>query len=229
LSVDPLSPEYPELTPYQFASNSPIWGSDLDGLEFNQETIETDVGTSTFYTQGAGDVAANAGINIQIYGPSSPQVGYGQGLSRYQAARNHLGYAEGAGGGTIMLEYSFDRYLWGCDCNYEVDNPFFIEGALRDFTKDAQIIKDVGDGKIIGGDDLGYYNEHLINYNYLKSYNWGNHLNKNLGLGSPPSDMYNPHAHHIVFKKGRTFLQQMYSEKSRDILVDFGIDPFYGK
>ena len=34
LSVDPLSPEYPELTPYQFASNRPIDGVDLDGLEF---------------------------------------------------------------------------------------------------------------------------------------------------------------------------------------------------
>ncbi|MBI5373721.1 MAG: hypothetical protein HZA79_16975 [Sphingobacteriales bacterium] len=33
LSVDPLTPKYPELTPYQFASNSPIAGSDLDGLE----------------------------------------------------------------------------------------------------------------------------------------------------------------------------------------------------
>lgn len=33
LSVDPLSPSYPELTPYQFASNTPIQAIDLDGLE----------------------------------------------------------------------------------------------------------------------------------------------------------------------------------------------------
>jgi RHS repeat-associated protein len=33
LSVDPISNEYPELTPYQFASNTPIWAIDLDGLE----------------------------------------------------------------------------------------------------------------------------------------------------------------------------------------------------
>lgn len=33
LSVDPLSAEYPELTPYQFTSNSPIANIDLDGLE----------------------------------------------------------------------------------------------------------------------------------------------------------------------------------------------------
>ena len=33
LSVDPLTKDYPELTPYQFASNTPINSVDLDGLE----------------------------------------------------------------------------------------------------------------------------------------------------------------------------------------------------
>ncbi len=33
LSEDPLEPKYPELTPYQFAGNMPIWAIDLDGLE----------------------------------------------------------------------------------------------------------------------------------------------------------------------------------------------------
>lgn len=33
LSVDPITAKYPELTPYQFASNTPIQASDLDGLE----------------------------------------------------------------------------------------------------------------------------------------------------------------------------------------------------
>jgi len=31
--VDPLTKSYPMLTPYQFASNTPIWAIDLDGLE----------------------------------------------------------------------------------------------------------------------------------------------------------------------------------------------------
>ncbi len=35
LSVDPLTKEYAELTPYQFASNRPIDGIDRDGLEWN--------------------------------------------------------------------------------------------------------------------------------------------------------------------------------------------------
>jgi RHS repeat-associated protein len=33
LSLDPLTKDYPELTPYQFASNTPIWATDLDGKE----------------------------------------------------------------------------------------------------------------------------------------------------------------------------------------------------
>jgi RHS repeat-associated protein len=33
VSVDPLAPEYPYYTPYQFAGNMPVWAIDLDGLE----------------------------------------------------------------------------------------------------------------------------------------------------------------------------------------------------
>ena len=32
-SVDPLTKKYPELTPYQFASNTPIWARELEGAE----------------------------------------------------------------------------------------------------------------------------------------------------------------------------------------------------
>lgn len=40
LSVDPLEEEYPELTPYQFASNRPIDGIDLDGAEWTKAQLE---------------------------------------------------------------------------------------------------------------------------------------------------------------------------------------------
>ncbi|MGQ0829109.1 MAG: hypothetical protein ACT4ON_12030 [Bacteroidota bacterium] len=33
LSYDPIAKDYPELTPYQFGSDNPIWNIDLDGLE----------------------------------------------------------------------------------------------------------------------------------------------------------------------------------------------------
>jgi RHS repeat-associated protein len=38
LSVDPITKDYPELTPYQFASNSTIAAIDLDGLEMHKRT-----------------------------------------------------------------------------------------------------------------------------------------------------------------------------------------------
>lgn len=42
LSVDPLTPKYPELTPYQFASNNPVSFIDEDGLEAAEPPKEGD-------------------------------------------------------------------------------------------------------------------------------------------------------------------------------------------
>jgi RHS repeat-associated protein len=39
-AVDPITTQYPELTPYQFASNSPIWMHELEGLEGMPSTLE---------------------------------------------------------------------------------------------------------------------------------------------------------------------------------------------
>ncbi|MEN7550548.1 leucine-rich repeat domain-containing protein [Rapidithrix thailandica] len=47
LSVDPLTKSYPELTPYQFASNTPIYAIDLDGLEAWVNTKSNNDGSTT--------------------------------------------------------------------------------------------------------------------------------------------------------------------------------------
>ena len=39
LSIDPLSPDYPELTPYQFSSNRPIDFVEIEGLEGSDADI----------------------------------------------------------------------------------------------------------------------------------------------------------------------------------------------
>ncbi|MBL0133410.1 MAG: hypothetical protein IPP79_05000 [Chitinophagaceae bacterium] len=39
LSVDPITKDYPQITPYQYASDRPIDGLDFDGLEFLVQTI----------------------------------------------------------------------------------------------------------------------------------------------------------------------------------------------
>ncbi len=56
LSVDPLTKDYPMLTPYQYASNRPIDGVDLDGLE---------------YTRASGDVAQD---NMPARDQSAPYI-----------------------------------------------------------------------------------------------------------------------------------------------------------
>ncbi|HVU56937.1 MAG TPA: RHS repeat-associated core domain-containing protein [Puia sp.] len=51
LSVDPITSKYPGLTPYQFASNTPVQAIDLDGLEawaVNTRTGQTESGSLDF-------------------------------------------------------------------------------------------------------------------------------------------------------------------------------------
>jgi len=48
-SVDPITKQYPELTPYQFASNRPIDGIDLDGLEYAEYKTLTNAEKSIIF------------------------------------------------------------------------------------------------------------------------------------------------------------------------------------
>lgn len=47
--------------------------------------------------------------------------------------------------------------------------------------------------------------------------------------GVAPSDMPNPHAHHILFKKGLGEAQQMLVREGQDLLRKVGIDPLFGE
>ena len=53
ISVDPLTKKYPELTPYQFASNTPIQAIDLDGLEAFIVHGTTQTKTGVYFTNEA--------------------------------------------------------------------------------------------------------------------------------------------------------------------------------
>ncbi|MFC8560215.1 T7SS effector LXG polymorphic toxin [Peribacillus frigoritolerans] len=72
--------------------------------------------------------------------------------------------------------------------------------------------------------DLGItkqYNEALIKIDF------GKYLR---GLiGDPPTAMINPHAHHILFKKGLGQKQQELVREGQEILRRYGIDPIIGK
>ena len=91
LSVDPLTPEYPMLTPYQFASNRPLDGIDQDGLEWKPVTGAdgnvTDYTWSGFNADGSAVSGTDAGGSVvkngSLYSYSStsiaanPSTGYG--------------------------------------------------------------------------------------------------------------------------------------------------------
>ncbi|MFS0559481.1 hypothetical protein AB1K91_01950 [Terribacillus sp. 179-K 1B1 HS] len=48
-------------------------------------------------------------------------------------------------------------------------------------------------------------------------------------IGDPPSGMIDPHAHHILFKKGLGDAQQKLVQEGQDILRKYGIEPVIGK
>jgi RHS repeat-associated protein len=76
LSVDPLTESYPELTTYQFASNTPIQAIDLDGLEKSGATKGEGVSVMQYQGLGSGLVGGD-GISdsweqwMNSYGDSS--------------------------------------------------------------------------------------------------------------------------------------------------------------
>jgi len=62
LSLDPLTEKYPELTPYQFASNRPIDGIDQDGREHIKQFDQYEVDDNDFLAPL--HALANVGVNF---------------------------------------------------------------------------------------------------------------------------------------------------------------------
>lgn len=59
-------------------------------------------------------------------------------------------------------------------------------------------------------------------------FDWGRYF-RQLGGGEPPPDMEAPHAHHIVFKSGRSAQMREYIGESKAILVKHDIDWLWGR
>jgi RHS repeat-associated protein len=79
LSVDPMTNKYPELTPYQFASNRPIDGIDQDGLEYlgvNNTNIRSTVKNKDgSYTLSIGDQTVKASNIVSYNGNDYYNIG----------------------------------------------------------------------------------------------------------------------------------------------------------
>lgn len=75
LSVDPLSDEYPMLTPYQFASNMPVRYIDLDGLEAGDPMWYVVEGFRQYFDAGVNLFTFN--FELSINSTSSKTTGSG--------------------------------------------------------------------------------------------------------------------------------------------------------
>jgi RHS repeat-associated protein len=93
ISVDPIAKQYPELTPYQFASNTPIQATDLDGLEARIDVTDK--------TKGGKVMAIRIAYAFQIVDQSKrlteaevkQQAGYGAtGADRMWSGTIHVGF-----------------------------------------------------------------------------------------------------------------------------------------
>ncbi|MDQ6755382.1 MAG: hypothetical protein M3004_00445 [Bacteroidota bacterium] len=93
LSVDPLTKEYPELTPYQFASNRTIDGIDLDGAEYST--------SGKYFSSPEGVYRVDTKIKITITN-SSALISNVQTIETYKTSiKNTIAKDQSGGVGTV--------------------------------------------------------------------------------------------------------------------------------
>ena len=76
-----------------------------------------------------------------------------------------------------------------------------------------------------GMGDNGYNGEKGISDSTGK-FNFNKYLKDK--IGDPPTDMVDPHAHHILFKEGHGEAQKALVREGQELLGRYGIDPIYG-
>jgi len=119
LSVDPITADYPELTPYQFAANTPIMAIDLDGLE-------------NFPYLGARDYISGGKAELKVY---TAEDGKNTGVYTFKEHKREY----------RMAEYRTNIVDKGAFNYYHSRNIYFIQ----DKTIINQSDFEVGDGSII--------------------------------------------------------------------------------
>ncbi|MFB7303875.1 hypothetical protein [Heyndrickxia sporothermodurans] len=135
----------------------------------------------------------------------------------YFAAK--LGRGNGVGGGTGN---TVSNYIDDIIVNGKVDAAKMnkLKNAIQNNTFSVDELSEIRKKM----SDLGItkeYDEALIKIDF------GKYLR---GLiGDPPTAMINPHAHHILFKKGLGQKQQELVREGQEILRRYGIDPIIGE
>jgi|GEM_PF-351203 len=148
----------------------------------------------------------------------------------------------------IKNEYCYDAFGNVLDCKEEVHNRITYTGQQFDGITGQYYLRarfynpvigrftqeDVyrGDGLNLyaycGNNPVGYYDPSgYMACNKGDNFNYGNHLENTLNV-KKPSGMIDPHAHHILFKKGHGKAQQNLVQEGQAILRKHNIDPIKG-
>ncbi|RYY48374.1 MAG: hypothetical protein EOO06_10390 [Chitinophagaceae bacterium] len=133
LSVDPLTHEYPELTPYQFAGNMPIQAIDLDGLEPYKTNVPEGESKEDFQHDDEGACGETL-EPITVSGKSNNPLRLPEEqmkLGREYAANHPLGTISAAGPSKPTLEQqaaliSKVSMQPGISIAYHISNDFYI-------------------------------------------------------------------------------------------------------
>jgi muramidase (phage lysozyme) len=166
LSPDPITGKYPELTPYQFASNSPVSGVDRDGLEYyyvNDGTLIGKIGTDTRVMLISNNVtqskavemmtAAHNGQNgVDQLNANSKYVGMNNAELNTRAFLSTIKNTEGGGDGSLNYNSSagfqkngrFNVFTNNTYTNAPEDyanHPGFVNGQTSSAAGAYQILK----------------------------------------------------------------------------------------
>jgi RHS repeat-associated protein len=143
LSLDPITKEYPELTPYQFASNTPISGIDKDGMEHEDsksvwEIIKDALFSTEKYKGGAKTFAEG---NEQSALAESGQADYQQqpGISTFQ--RNWMNFQNKWGGRGKMVQGTVDMFEATAEASSNLIPIERIVTGVRGLSKGVPVLK----------------------------------------------------------------------------------------
>ena len=172
LSVDPLAPSYPELTVYQFASNTPIWAIDLDGLEMTISTMMNDIQTrmnqegvlSDEYireSQKAQGVVGITGLAIVL----APEIVYGYNVAVGYVGAPTLSFSSiSSTTGNFLLAERFTSL--GIEFTGQTSSLYLTGGSYKDYD-----VWDLGNSFLTGLEGKLFLNSLLgagINYRPFK-------------------------------------------------------------
>jgi RHS repeat-associated protein len=149
ISVDLLSQQYPMLTPYQYASNTPIWAVDIDGLEAYFST------SGTFIKWGK-----NRSATAPVYSVDSKNIERQTSLNFKEFMdRAQMVYGEGGGGGINADGENPARYFAWAFENFKDKSGKEVkseEDAKKSAWKDANHSYADGDIQTAGNSNSQY-------------------------------------------------------------------------